>query len=104
MVTLNGFVGLKKRPRALLAFTTVCFLWAAQPAAGDMMSTTCKNKVVSVGDRKGEVLTKCGEPLSKSHDRADTRTTTIIKKKKTDKKQTDKEKMAQTGGGNPASR
>ncbi len=41
-------------------------LWFAAAQASEMMSTICNNEVVSVGDRKGEVLAKCGPPLSKS--------------------------------------
>ena len=41
------------------------FLVTGYAAAGDMMSTICSNNVVSVGDMKGEVLAKCGKPLSR---------------------------------------
>jgi len=36
--------------------------------AAELMSTLCKNGVVSVGARKGEVLAKCGTPINKSQD------------------------------------
>ena len=54
--------------------------------AGDLMSTICRNEVVSVGDRKGVVLTKCGPPLSKSQDSVSTRVLQTTRKKKTGKR------------------
>ena len=59
----------------------------ASAAAGDLMSTICRNEVVSVGDRKGVVLTKCGPPLTKSQDSVSTRASQTTLKKKSGKKQ-----------------
>jgi hypothetical protein len=42
----------------------LCILVSEYASAGDMMSTICNKHVVSVGDMKGEVLAKCGKPLS----------------------------------------
>lgn len=61
----------------------------APAAAGDLMSTICRNEVVSVGDRKGVVLTKCGPPLSKSQDTVSSQVSQTTLKKKSGKKQTD---------------
>jgi hypothetical protein len=65
-------------------------------AAGDLMSTICRNEVVSVGDRKGVVLTKCGPPLSKSQDSVSTQVSQTTHKKKSGKKQTDDSKAMTT--------
>ena len=43
-------------------------LYAAPAVAGEMLSTICRNEVVSVGDRRGEVMAKCGPPLSKTQE------------------------------------
>jgi malic enzyme len=64
--------------------------------AGDLMSTICRNEVVSVGDRKGVVLMKCGPPLSKSQDSVSTHTSQSTLKKKSGKKQTDPDKTVTT--------
>ncbi len=61
----------------------------APAAAGDMMSTICRNEVVSVGDRKGVVLTKCGPPVSKSQDTVSSQVSQTTRKKNSGKKQTD---------------
>ena len=61
----------------------------ASTAAGDLMSTICRNEVVAVGDRKGVVLMKCGPPLSKSQDTVSSRSLQTTHKKKTGKKQAD---------------
>ena len=68
----------------------------ASAAAGDLMSTICRNEVVSVGDRKGVVLMKCGPPLSKSQDAVSTQTTQTTRKKKSGKKQADNNKTVTT--------
>jgi hypothetical protein len=78
--------GLKRRKwqsMALLIFSV--FLFAATTAAGDLMSSLCNNQVVSVGDRKGEVLAKCGQPLSKSQDTVDSGYSRTVRKAKTGK-------------------
>jgi hypothetical protein len=76
------------------------FLAAAGPlasaAASDLMSTICRNQVVSVGDRKGEVSTKCGPPLSKSQDAVSSKVSQTTLKKKSGEKQTDKDKALTT--------
>ena len=64
--------------------------------AGDLMSTICRNEVVSVGDRKGVVLTKCGPPLSKSQDSVSTRVLQTTRKKKSGKNQADDSKNVTT--------
>ncbi len=64
--------------------------------AGDLMSTICRNEVVSVGDRKGVVLTKCGPPLSKSQDSVSTRVLQTTRKKKTGKNKADDSKNVTT--------
>ncbi len=64
-------------------------LWAPPCAASDMMSTICNNQVVSVGARQGEVLVKCGKPLSKSREAVNKETLQVLKKKKTGKNKTD---------------
>lgn len=68
----------------------------ASAAAGDLMSTICRNAVVSVGDRKGEVLTKCGPPSSKSQDTVSSQVSQTTLKKKSGKKQTGDDKTATT--------
>jgi hypothetical protein len=54
-----------KIPAAILIAATFLLLFAGSAFAGDMMSTLCNKHVVSVGNMKGEVLAKCGKPLSK---------------------------------------
>lgn len=61
----------------------------ASVASGDLMSTMCRNEVVSVGDRKGVVLDKCGPPLAKSQDSTGSQVTQTTRKKKAGKKQAD---------------
>lgn len=68
----------------------------ASVALGDLMSTICRNEVVSVGDRKGVVLDKCGPPLSKSLDAVSTKTWLTTREKQTGKKQADKSKTVTT--------
>jgi hypothetical protein len=68
----------------------------ASAAASDLMSTICRNEVVSVGDRKGVVLTKCGPPLSKSQDAVSTQTSQTTHKRKSGKKQADDNKTVTT--------
>ena len=43
---------------------SLCILFSEYALAGDMTSTICNKRVVSVGDMKGEVHAKCGKPLS----------------------------------------
>ncbi len=88
--------GFKKRVRfnhAFIVFVAYIFLCVSTAAAGDLMSTICNNQVVSVGDREGVVLAKCGKPLSKSQDTAETQASQTIRKKKSHKKQADKDKI-----------
>ena len=73
-----------------------CFGSAAPVVAGDMMSMICRNQVVSVGDRKGEVSMKCGPPLSQSKDVAKSRVSQTTIKKKSEKKETDDNKAVTT--------
>lgn len=61
-------------------------LSVAPASAGDLLSTICKNDVVSVGDRKGEVLAKCGPPLSKTQEAEASEISQIQHKKKAGKK------------------
>ena len=68
----------------------------APAAASDMMSMICRNEVVSVGDRKGVVLTKCGPPLSKSQDTVSSQVSQTTRKKKSGKRQTDDDKALTT--------
>jgi len=78
---------MKKIAVIFLLLVGIC---PATPAlAGDMMSMICRNQVVSVGDRKGEVSMKCGPPLSQSKDVAKSRVSQTTIKKKSDKKQAD---------------
>jgi hypothetical protein len=76
----------RERWASILICLAGCVLFAAV-ASADMLSTICRNEVVSVGDRKGEVLRKCGPPLSKSQDAASTHASQTSHKKKLDKKQ-----------------
>jgi len=82
----------KRCKTMFFAFLVSGFLWMSPAAAGDMMSAICNNQVVSVGDRQGEVLTKCGNPLSKSRETVDTGTSQVLKKKQPGKKKTDKDR------------
>ena len=82
----------KRCKTMFFAFLVSGFLWTSPATAGDMMSTICNNQVVSVGARQGEVLAKCGNPLSKSHETVDTGTSQVLKKKQSGKKKTDKDK------------
>ncbi len=78
--------GIKRRRwQGMAFFSFTVFLFVATAAAGDLMSTICNNHVVSVGDRKGEVLAKCGQPLSKSHDTVDSGYSHTVRKAKTGK-------------------
>ncbi len=85
----------KKKLVVIMVFLVVC-VFLASSAAGDLMSTICRNEVVAVGDRKGVVLTKCGPPLTKSQDSVSTRTSQTALKKKTAKKQADDGKTVTT--------
>lgn len=69
---------------ALSVFLTLLF--ASPTPAGDLLSTICRNEVVSLGDRKGEVLAKCGPPLSKIQEAEASETSPIQHKKKAAKK------------------
>ena len=87
-------VEMKKIAVIFLLLVGIC---PATPAlAGDMMSMICRNQVVSVGDRKGEVSMKCGPPLSQSKDVAKSRVTQTTIKKKSEKKETDDNKAVTT--------
>ncbi len=72
---------------ALFAFLTL--LYASTTSAGELLSTICRNEVVSVGDRKGEVLAKCGAPLSKAQEAEESQTPQNQQKKKAAKKKTE---------------
>jgi hypothetical protein len=65
----------------------------APAQAGDLMSTICRNEVVSVGDRKGEVVAKCGQPLSKSQGTVSTRASQSTIKRGDGKQETDKKNV-----------
>ncbi len=73
----------KRWYQSLLIFAV--FINASAVLAGDMLSTICRNEVVSVGDRRGEVLAKCGPPLSKGKEAEERQVTQIKQKKKTSK-------------------
>ncbi len=97
MHQMNIIAVLRDKKRLAVVFVFLvggCLL--ASAAAGDLMSTICKNEVVSVGDRKGVVLTKCGPPLSKSQDAVSTRTSQTTRMKKSGKKQADNNKTVTT--------
>jgi hypothetical protein len=85
-----------KKNAVILLFLVGVGLPAAPAAAGDMMSMICRNQVVSVGDRKGEVSTKCGPPLSKSQDAVSSKVSQTTLKKKSEKKQADDTKPVTT--------
>lgn len=85
----------KKKLAVVLVFL-VGGVFLASAAAGDLMSTICRGEVVSVGDRKGVVLTKCGTPFSKSQDAVSTHALQTTLKKKTGKKQADNNKTVTT--------
>ncbi len=91
---MNTSVGQKEEGRsnkALLGIVIYFCLFTGAALAGDLSSMICNNEVVSVGDRKSVVLAKCGPPLSKAQETVDERTVQTIKKKKTAKKQADKD-------------
>jgi hypothetical protein len=85
-----------KKKLAMVVVFLVGGVFLASVAAGDLMSTICKGEVVSVGDRKGVVLTKCGPPLSKSQEAVSTHALQTTLKKKTGKKQADNNKTVTT--------
>lgn len=90
---MDAFALLKSPKRCktvFFAFLVSGFLWASPATAGDMMSTICNNQVVSVGARRGEVLAKCGKPLSTSRETVSKETSQALKRKKAGKK-TDKD-------------
>ena len=92
---MDAFALLKNPKRMMILFLAYLaggFLYTSSATAGDMMSTICNNQVVSVGARQGEVLAKCGNPLSKSHEAVNTGTSQVLKKKQPGKKKTDKDK------------
>lgn len=82
--TFSAMRGRKKWVSILMAGVG-CVLFAAV-ASADMMSTICRNEVVSVGDRKGVVLKKCGPPLSRSQDAVSSQAAQTTRKKKSDRK------------------
>ena len=59
---------------------------AGHAFASDMLSTTCTNDIVSVGDLKGEVLVKCGKPLSKFAGETEDRVPVSVRSTGKDKK------------------
>ena len=89
----GGFQEQIKLKFAFLVLAVPAFLCISPAAAGDLMSTICNNQVVSVGDRKGEVLAKCGKPLSNSKETEEFQASQIKRKKKADKKQTDQDNV-----------
>ena len=94
---MNTIALLRAKKRMLMVFVFwVGGLLPASAVAGDLMSTICRNQVVSVGDRKGVVLTKCGPPLSKSLDAVSTQTWLTSSQKKTGKKKADNPKTVTT--------
>ena len=94
---MNIIALLRRKKRLAVVFVfLVSGLHLASAAAGDMMSTICSNEVVSVGDRKAVVLTKCGPPLSKSLDAVTTQTWLTKNQKKTGKKKVDSPKTVTT--------
>ncbi len=73
------------------------FLLAGYAASGDMISARCNNQVVSVGDMKGEVLAKCGKPLSRAAGKTDEGgSVTTLPGKKDKKVRVKREKGAET--------
>ena len=88
IVVFNG----RKIFKAALVFLICGFIGPLTDAAGDMMSIICNNQVVSVGDRKGEVMAKCGKPLSNSQDTADIHALQTRRQKQPGKKKADKDK------------
>jgi len=93
---LRAFIGGEMKKIAVILLFLVGVGPAAPAAAGDMMSMICRNQVVSVGDRKGEVSTKCGPPLSQSQDVVSSKVSQTTLKKKSEKKQTDGNKAVTT--------
>ena len=85
-----------KNPKGMMIPFLAClvsgFLWTSPATASDMMSTICNNQVVSVGARRGEVMAKCGKPLSTSREAVNKETSQALKRKKTGKKKTDDDK------------
>ncbi|MDO8722856.1 MAG: DUF2845 domain-containing protein [Syntrophales bacterium] len=81
----------KRFKTMFFAFLVSGFLWTSPAAASDMMSTICNNEVVSVGARRGEVMAKCGKPLSTSRETVSKETSQALKRKKAGKKKTDKD-------------
>lgn len=79
--------GYYKKSRWFTAlFALLTLLYASTTSAGELLSTICRNEVVSVGDRKGEVLAKCGAPLSKAQEAEESQTPQNQQKKKAAKK------------------
>ncbi|MDP2724993.1 MAG: DUF2845 domain-containing protein [Syntrophales bacterium] len=84
-----------KNPKRMMILFLAClaggFLCTSSATASDMMSTICNNQVVSVGARRGEVMAKCGKPLSTSRETVNKETSQALKRKKDGKKKTDKD-------------
>lgn len=95
---MDTFAGCKEPIRGKLMFMAflTCGAFFATAAAADMMSSFCNNQVVSVGARQGEVLAKCGNPLSKSRETVSTGTSQVLQKKRPPIKKTDKDKTVIT--------
>jgi len=92
---MDVFALLRNPKRMMIPFLACLvsgFLWTSPAAAGDMMSAICNNQVVSVGARRGEVMAKCGKPLSTSRETVNKETSQALKRKKAGKKKTDDDK------------
>ena len=95
---MDAFAGFKEPIRCkIMLFTFLIYgAFGATADAADLMSSICNKQVVSVGARQGEVLAKCGQPLSKSRETVSTRTSQVLQKKRPDIKKTDKDKAVIT--------
>ncbi len=95
---MNTSGGCRKSGRWYVALTGLTFFvgWCVPALAGDLTSTLCNNEVVSVGDRKGIVLDKCGPPLSKSLEKVGEHTVQTVKKKKATKKRAKQDALTVT--------
>lgn len=94
-MNMNAVLRDKKKLAVVLVSLVGCGPLASA-TAGDLMSTICRNEVVSVGDRKGVVLDKCGPPLSKSQDAVSTQVSQTTRKQKSGKKPADDKKAVMT--------
>jgi hypothetical protein len=95
---MDAFAGCKEPIRGKIMFMAflTCGAFGVTAAAADLMSSICNNQVVSVGARQGEVLAKCGKPLSKSRETVSARTSQVLQKERPHIKKTDKDKAVIT--------